>query len=568
MGCRGSQPAAVPVDNPRVIAAIEQNVAHVEIRVVSARVMAPADDGANPLPGLVGHRPVAQAVIKRFGVRNGGGDEVCAIHRPPSPYPGGHRCGHRQPLSMQSRQQTILPERPGLLAPRPAIDIPGKTRDDAPAPVVAQHQGLARPVDEPGTAAARAGADDQAFGGEGFGVEEPQGQGIHDPGIVNGMIRAMVLHNLVVHNRPVPFAEPPERLCLFRLSAIGDCCHLVPVVRTLQAAWPDTRLTWIIGRTEAALLGDLEGVECITFDKRAGRGALRRQLSGRAFDGLLLMQVALRAGWASTAVRAPLRLGFDRGRSKDFHGLFVNRRVAPHPRAHVMDGFFGFIEALGVRERQLRWDIPVPAEAREYAESLVPDDQPTLLISPCSSQRFNNFRNWPAERYAIVAREAVRRHGMRVILTGGPSDEERAYAEAIKAGAGVPVMDCIGRTSLKELFAILQRATVLISPDSGPVHMAVAAGTPVIGLYATSNPHRSGPYLGREWVVNRYPEAVRAAFGCGVEALPWGRRVRQPDAMERIETDAVLERLDALLKTPVADRLAVPPASTAEPRLP
>ncbi len=378
------------------------------------------------------------------------------------------------------------------------------------------------------------------------------------------MVRAMLLHNLMVHTPSASLAEPPQRLCLFRLSAIGDCCHLVPVIRTLQAAWPQTRLTWIIGRTEAALLGDLDGVECITFDKRAGRRALRQQLGDRRFDALLLMQVALRAGWASTAVRAPLRVGFDRGRSKDLHGLFVNRRIASHPRAHVMEGFFDFIQALGVTERQLRWDVPVPEPARARAEELIPDDQPTLLISPCSSQRFNNFRNWPADRYAEVATEAVRRHGMRVILTGGPSDEERAYAEAISARAGVPVTDCIGRTSLKELFALLERATVLVSPDSGPAHMAVAAGTPVIGLYATSNPDRTGPYLGREWVVNRYPEAVRAELGRDVSDIAWGRRVRKADAMALIQVNDVLERLAILLQTPAEARLLPPERSRPE----
>ena len=378
---------------------------------------------------------------------------------------------------------------------------------------------------------------------------------------MDGVRRPGLLYDLMVHTPAISFAEPPERLCLFRLSAIGDCCHMVPVVRTLQAAWPRTRITWIIGRTEAALLGDLDGVECITFDKkagRAGRRALKAQLAGQRFDAMLLMQVALRASLASRAVRAPLRLGFDRDRSKDLHGLFVNRRIAPHPKAHVMDGFFDFLRAMGLHERVLRWDVPVPADARAAAEALIPDDAPTLVISPCSSQRFNNFRNWPAERYAAVARWAVREQGMQVLLTGGPSDEERAYAEAIQREAGVPVIDRIGQTSLKELFALLQRATVLVSPDSGPAHMAVAAGTPVVGLYATSNPWRTGPYLSQQWVVNRYPEAVRAELGKRVDDIDWGRRVRKPDAMELITVDDVLERIGALLATAPQDRLTLP----------
>ncbi len=365
----------------------------------------------------------------------------------------------------------------------------------------------------------------------------------------------------MAHHASLPLSRPPERLCLLRLSAIGDCCHMVPVVRTLQAVWPQTRLTWIIGRTEASLLGDLDGVEFIIFDKkagRAGRRALREQLGGRRFDALLLMQVALRAGLLSRAVPADLRLGFDAARSKDAHGLFINARVAAHPRAHVLEGFFDFLQALGIRERQLRWDIPVPDAAVARARELIPDGRSTLVISPCSSQRLNNFRNWSVESYAEVVRYAWEQLGLATVLTGGRTAEEQHYGEAITRLAGVPVQNCIGGTSLKELLAILGRATVVISPDSGPAHMATAAGTPVVGLYATSNPDRTGPYLSRRWVVNRYPDALQAAYGRTVDAVGWGRRVRKADAMELITVADVTGRLRALLDTPEEQRLQAP----------
>lgn len=552
----------VPVDEPGLIAVIQQDVAHVEVRVKGAGLVALADGHAHPVPGAgAGHAGV-DALIQRGGAGNGGGHQVRPVTRARADRARRHRCRHGEAAAAQLRHQPPFPERARALAARPDIDIPGETRDDAPAPVVAQHHGCVGAGEEPRTVAADAAAGDQTTGVQRLRIEQPRRQGIHEAWIMDGVRRPGLLYDLMVHTPAISFADPPERLCLFRLSAIGDCCHMVPVVRTLQAAWPRTRITWIIGRTEAALLGDLDGVECITFDKkagRAGRRALKAQLAGRRFDAMLLMQVALRASLASRAVRAPLRLGFDRDRSKDLHGLFVNRRIAPHPQAHVMDGFFDFLRAMGLHERVLRWDVPVPAEARAAAEALIPDDAPTLVISPCSSQRFNNFRNWPAERYAAVARWAVREQGMQVLLTGGPSDEERSYAEAIQREAGVPVIDRIGQTSLKELFALLQRATVLVSPDSGPAHMAVAAGTPVVGLYATSNPWRTGPYLSQQWVVNRYPEAVRAELGKPVDAIDWGRRVRKPDAMELITVDDVLERIGALLATAPEDWLTLPP---------
>lgn len=347
----------------------------------------------------------------------------------------------------------------------------------------------------------------------------------------------------------LPLPKAPERLALLRLSAIGDTCHVVPVLRTLQAAWPETALTWIIGRTEASLLGDIPGVEFVSFDKRQGRDAyrlLRQQLQGRRFDVLLHLQAALRASMVSRCLSAGLRLGYDRARAKDFQWLFTNARISGEQRVHVMDSMFAFLEALGLRERVLRWDIPIPSEAREFAAATLPPGR-LLVISPCSSERRNNFRNWPAERYAAVADEAMRRHGFQVVLTGGGTELERWYGGEIARLMAEPPLDLIGKTSLKQLLAVLQRADVLISPDSGPAHMANSVGTPVIGLYASSNPHRTGPYLSQQWVVNRYPEAVQAAFGKPVEALPWGKRVRAPDVMERIRVDDVLERLDALV---------------------
>src|SRR5690606_14505932 len=242
-----------------------------------------------------------------------------------------------------------------------------------------------------------------------------------------------------------PLAEPPRSLCILRLSAIGDTCHVVPVLRTLQRAWPATQFTWIIGKTEARLMTLLDGVEFITVDKRAGLRAgreLRRQLAGRRFDVLLHMQLAFRASLLSREVQARIRVGFDRARARELQWLFTNARIAPRSREHVLDSFFGFAEALGITDRDLRWDLPIPADALRYAEDLIPGHQPTLVISPCSS---HSARNWRAERYAAVADYAAGQHGMRIILTGGPSTLEREMGAAIERAARVPLVNQIGK---------------------------------------------------------------------------------------------------------------------------
>jgi heptosyltransferase I len=134
-----------------------------------------------------------------------------------------------------------------------------------------------------------------------------------------------------------------------------------------------------------------------------------------------------------------------------------------------------------------------------------------------------------------------------VAICGGRSDLERRTADAILAAMKRPAVDLVGRDTLKQFLALSRRAVALLTPDSGPMHMANAMGTPVIGLHAASNPARSGPYSSREWCVDRYDAAARRFRGVPAAALPWGAKIEVPGVMDLIETEAVIERLDALL---------------------
>jgi heptosyltransferase I len=110
-----------------------------------------------------------------------------------------------------------------------------------------------------------------------------------------------------------------------------------------------------------------------------------------------------------------------------------------------------------------------------------------------------------------------------------------------------PCINLVGKDTLLELLATLQRATLLVTPDSGPAHMATTVGTPVIGLYAATNPARSGPYYSRPWCVDRYDAAARKFTGRPAAELAWTRKIEQPGVMDLIAVDDVTERLDALL---------------------
>ncbi|HWU75313.1 MAG TPA: glycosyltransferase family 9 protein [Rhodanobacter sp.] len=340
---------------------------------------------------------------------------------------------------------------------------------------------------------------------------------------------------------PTPAATS---ICLLRTSAIGDVTHVVPLVRTLQQAWPETSLTWIVGKLERKLVGDLSGVEFVTFDKSAGWSgmrAVRHALKEQRFDALLQMQVALRSNLLSMGIKADRRIGYDRARSKDLHGLVINERIPARSGEHVLDAIGSFCEPLGLKQTRVRWDIPVSDEAQAWATEQLSGDTPTLLVSPTSSHA---LRNWRPERYAAVMDHAAAR-GWRVALVGGPSAFERTMADAVLAACKSPPLDLTGKDTLKKLLALLGRAQLLLTPDSGPMHMANAVGTKVLGLHAASNPDRSGPYSDRRWCVNKYDAAARKYLGKPANAIPWGSKIEQPGVMDLIDVDDVIERFEA-----------------------
>ena len=114
------------------------------------------------------------------------------------------------------------------------------------------------------------------------------------------------------------------------------------------------------------------------------RVAISSEPARRRFDVLLHMQLSLRAVCFRCVVRAP-SARVRQARARELQWLFTNARIAPRSREHVLDSFFGFLEALGIHERTLRWDVPLPPAALDYAQKLIPDARPTLVISPCSS---------------------------------------------------------------------------------------------------------------------------------------------------------------------------------------
>jgi heptosyltransferase I len=338
--------------------------------------------------------------------------------------------------------------------------------------------------------------------------------------------------------------DSPESICILRLSALGDATHTVPVIRAIRAQWPDTRITWIIGKLEHRLLGDMDDVEFIVFDKKGGWPAvkaLRLALRSRRFDVLLHMQVAARANLLSRMIRAPVRIGWDRARSRDMHHHFTRQQIATVPFQHQVEGFLEFARALGIEAEKPRWDLPVSPEAEAWVDAQLPDERPVLLISPCSS---HPQRNWRPEYMAAVADHAVREGGMQVVLSGGPSALERDTAARIEDAMHEPCLNLVGKDTLEQSKAMLRRADLVITPDSGPAHIASALGTPVIGLYAATWSRRSGPYNSLDLCVDRFEAAALKFRGKPAEELRWGTRIEEPGVMDLITPDDVIEQFE------------------------
>lgn len=340
----------------------------------------------------------------------------------------------------------------------------------------------------------------------------------------------------------------PRSICLVRLSALGDVCNTVPLVRALAQAWPETRLTWVIGRSEHRLVHDLPGVEFIVFDKRGrfrGFPGLKNQVSGRHFDVLLLAQTSQRAALASMLVRAERRVGYDRARSRPGHGLVINERIAAVPFQHQTRAYLEFARHLGASIEAIDRRLPIPEQAREFARHHQPEAGQAVIISPASS---HVRRNWHAAGYAEAADWVIEKTGRPVILMGGASGTELKLAEAIETRMRQRPINLVGRDTLKQALAMFERAACVISPDSGPAHFADAMGTPVVGLYAATWARRSGPLDSLGHTVDRFPEAARRFAGKPPEKLRWGKRIEKPGVMDLITPDIVIERLSTILQ--------------------
>ncbi|HUG00240.1 MAG TPA: glycosyltransferase family 9 protein [Longimicrobiales bacterium] len=329
------------------------------------------------------------------------------------------------------------------------------------------------------------------------------------------------------------------------LTAIGDAVHVLPVLSAMRRARPEWRLTWIIQPVPHRLVAPNDPADdYVVFERRRGPAAWRSYAEARAatrdrrFDVLLCLQVYFKAGLLAAVLPADVKLGFDRRRARDANWLFTDERIPARPAGHVQDQYFEFLEYLGIDPRPVVWGLaPTPPEREEqraFLERLEGRRACGVVVATSRPEK-----NWAPARYARLLDSVRGDLGLTPVLMGGPSSVERAAAEKITSAMTAPPVDMLG-DDVRRLVWLAQACDVVVSPDTGPLHVARAVGTPVVGLFGFTNPLRYGPYRAFEdLVVDGY------AISPG-EPYPLSARHR-PDGMARVTVDAVLASVERAL---------------------
>lgn len=286
-----------------------------------------------------------------------------------------------------------------------------------------------------------------------------------------------------------------EHILIIRLSALGDVVHTLAFVNRLRRARPNAHITWILQPLTYDLVQHQTNVDrFVIFDRKGGFSAwkkIRDELKGDHFDTVFMLQVSLKASLISLGVEGTVKLGFDFRRSREGQWLFSNRRIPHRPAGHVLDQFFEFLDARGMDNCPLDWAMDVTEEERIYQKEFFQNiHRPVVSFVIASS---NREKDWSAEGYARVMGEVDKRLNIQPMIVGGPSSRERELADRILALCRSKPIVALEKP-VRHTLLQLAGSDIVVAPDTGPMHMAVAMNVPTVALYGYTDPRRCGPY--------------------------------------------------------------------------
>ncbi|MCP4406632.1 MAG: hypothetical protein GY807_02520, partial [Gammaproteobacteria bacterium] len=244
--------------------------------------------------------------------------------------------------------------------------------------------------------------------------------------------------------------------------------------------------------------------------------------------------VYVKAGLLTAGIRADMKLGFDRARARDLNWLVTTHRIPAHEPQHVQDQYFEFLDYLGVAPQPLEWDLAITEQERQAQQDFFKDiKRPVCAVVMGSSKP---RKDWAIERYARLLEIIDSDFGYQPVLVGGPSAGEiEATSQVMQLTKANPIND-VG-APLRQLVYVLDGAQIVVSPDTGPLHIARALQTPVVGLYGYTNPKRVGPYRKyQDLVVDGYARYAGENYPISIEY--------RNDGMERITVENAIEKFE------------------------
>lgn len=298
------------------------------------------------------------------------------------------------------------------------------------------------------------------------------------------------------------------RILFVKLSAIGDVVQTLPCLEAVKKTFPRTEIDWVV---EEAAAGILEGhplIDRLLVSRRRSwmrmlrspstivmaakevAGFLRR-LRERRYDIAIDLQGLLKSGVIIGLARAKRKIGFDGTRELSY--LFLNERLPAYDREkHALERYLDVARYLGAVDPSSSCTLPIERERtimRERVAGLVKDGRRLVVINPVARWK---TKLWDEKKFALLADRLVTERNAMVIFTGSPDD--RSVTERIRGMMREKAADWAGETTLRELAALASLADLFITTDTGPMHLAAAAGARVVALFGPTAPWRTGPY--------------------------------------------------------------------------
>lgn len=325
-------------------------------------------------------------------------------------------------------------------------------------------------------------------------------------------------------------------ICLIRTSAIGDTVHALALVNALKAGWPKAQITWILQELPYEMVMHQPAVDqFITFNRKANYKEwlqLIKRIRQNPFDYVLTPQASSKAALLTLLSRAQKKIGFDWQRSREGLWLATNCHIPARPMQHVQDQFFEFAAYLGIEPKFPEWNFQFTAEETNWQRQFfAPVSRPVAGFVIASA---HPEKDWPSSCYATVMDYAAAQLDLCPMIIGGPSQREKRLAEDITAQCHCSPIIALEKP-IRHTMLQLQGCRLVVAPDTGPLHIAVAMGVPTIGLYGYSNPRRCGPYRFRDLLVDAYNDDEEADAAI--------TRRTKPGRMREITPDRVTEKM-------------------------